>query len=48
VYLNRHARKISTVFRHPEINDFLAKKICKDIEVPAPSAQRLRFSRGAS
>lgn len=34
VYVNREARKTSTVPRHREINDFLARKICKDLEVP--------------
>jgi predicted RNA binding protein YcfA (HicA-like mRNA interferase family) len=36
VYVNRAAGKVTTVPRHREINDFLAKKICKDLEVPAP------------
>ena len=36
VYVNRSADKTSTVPRHPEINDFLARKICKDLEVPKP------------
>jgi mRNA interferase HicA len=35
VYLNKTARKCSTIPRHSEINDFLAKKICKDLEIPA-------------
>lgn len=36
VYVNRAAAKTSTVPRHREINDFLAQKICKDLEVPKP------------
>ena len=36
VYVNRTAGKTSTVPRHREINDFLAQKICKDLEVPKP------------
>ena len=36
VYVNRSAGKTSTVPRHREINDFLAQKICKDLEVPNP------------
>ncbi|MEO8327063.1 MAG: type II toxin-antitoxin system HicA family toxin [Nitrospirota bacterium] len=36
VYVNRTAGKTSTVPRHREINEFLAKKICKDLEVPIP------------
>jgi predicted RNA binding protein YcfA (HicA-like mRNA interferase family) len=34
VYVNRSARKSSSVPRHREINDYLAAKICKDLEVP--------------
>lgn len=37
VYVNRAAGKTSTIPRHREINDFLAQKICKDLEVPRPS-----------
>ena len=36
VYVNRSARKTSTVSRHREINDLLARKICRDLEVPEP------------
>ncbi|MFY9329426.1 MAG: type II toxin-antitoxin system HicA family toxin [Georgfuchsia sp.] len=35
VYVNRAAQKATTVPRHREINDFLARKICKDLEIPA-------------
>lgn len=31
--MNRIAGKVSTVPRHREINDFLARKICRDLEV---------------
>jgi mRNA interferase HicA len=34
VYINPNAKKASTVPRHNEINEFLAKKICKDLEIP--------------
>jgi predicted RNA binding protein YcfA (HicA-like mRNA interferase family) len=34
IYINRLTRKISSVPRHAEINDDLAKKICKDLGVP--------------
>ena len=34
VYVNRAKGKSSTVPRHRDINDFLARKICKDLEVP--------------
>jgi hypothetical protein len=36
VYVNRKARKTSTVPRHREINDFLARKICLDLDVQEP------------
>ena len=36
VYVNRANGKASTVPRHKDINDFLARKICKDLEVPLP------------
>ena len=28
--------KVSTVPRHREINPFLARKICRDLDVPEP------------
>jgi predicted RNA binding protein YcfA (HicA-like mRNA interferase family) len=36
VYVNRKTGKASTVPRHREINPFLAKKICKDLEIDPP------------
>ncbi len=36
VYVNRKARKSSTLPRHREINEDLARKICRDLEVPNP------------
>ena len=36
VYVNPEARKVATIPRHREINDFLAKKICRDLEIPSP------------
>ncbi|TKB89075.1 MAG: type II toxin-antitoxin system HicA family toxin [Nitrospira sp.] len=36
VYVKRAAGKTSTIPRHREINDFLAQKICKDLEIPKP------------
>lgn len=38
VYVNPGARKTSTVPRHREIDEFLARKICRDLQVPIPSA----------
>jgi len=34
VYLNKIPRKVSTVPRHKEISNFLAQKICRDLEIP--------------
>jgi mRNA interferase HicA len=36
VYVNRAKGKSSTIPRHRQINDFLACKICRDLEVPEP------------
>jgi mRNA interferase HicA len=36
VYYNPQTGLTSTVPRHKEINDFLAKKICRDLGIPAP------------
>lgn len=36
VFVNRKAGKSSTIPRHREVNDFLAKKICRDLEVEPP------------
>ena len=33
VYVNRVTRKTSTIPRHRDINDYLARKICKDLEI---------------
>lgn len=35
VYLNPSTRKASTVPRHREINEFLARKILRDLDVNA-------------
>ncbi|HXU40401.1 MAG TPA: type II toxin-antitoxin system HicA family toxin [Blastocatellia bacterium] len=35
-YVNRNAQKTSTIPRHTEINDFLARKICRDLQIPRP------------
>jgi mRNA interferase HicA len=37
VYVNRAARRSSAVPRHREVNDFLARKICDDLQIPRPS-----------
>lgn len=36
VFVNRATRKSSTVPRHREIEEFLARKICRDLEIPSP------------
>jgi predicted RNA binding protein YcfA (HicA-like mRNA interferase family) len=38
VYVNRAARKVSTVPRHREIDDQLCRKICRDLQIPRPDA----------
>jgi len=34
VFFNPQNGLISTIPRHNEVNDFLAKKICKDLGIP--------------
>jgi predicted RNA binding protein YcfA (HicA-like mRNA interferase family) len=36
VYVNQAANKVSTVPRHREINDYLARKICRELGIIAP------------
>jgi len=36
LYVNRTKRKSSSVPRHREINDFLARRICRALDVPEP------------
>jgi len=36
VYANRKEKKVTTIPRHREIDEYLAKKICKDLGVPKP------------
>lgn len=36
IYANRKARKTSTIPRHSEISEYLARKICRDLDVPEP------------
>ena len=38
LYINRAAKKVSTIPRHNEIHRDLARKICKDLQVPRPPA----------
>ncbi len=33
VYVNRTARRSSSIPRHREINEFLARKICDDLQI---------------
>jgi hypothetical protein len=40
MYVNRASRKASAVPRHTEVNEHLARKICKDLGVPDPTAAR--------
>jgi predicted RNA binding protein YcfA (HicA-like mRNA interferase family) len=34
VFVNRASGKASTVPRHRDLNEFLARKICRDLEIP--------------
>ncbi len=36
VFVNRAAQKSTAIPRHREINDFLARKICRDLDVKEP------------
>ena len=36
VYVNPATNKASTVPRHREVNDFLARRICRALEIPEP------------
>ena len=52
IYVRRAARTVSAVPRHKEINEFLVRKICRDLQVPAviifsvrPSTATLPASR---
>jgi predicted RNA binding protein YcfA (HicA-like mRNA interferase family) len=36
VYVNPAPNATSAVPRHTEINDFLAEKICRDLQIPRP------------
>ena len=36
IYVNRAAMQVSAVPRHREINVFLARKICRDLQVEDP------------
>ncbi len=38
VYVNPGANRVSAVPRHREINEFLARKICRDLGISEPSA----------
>ncbi len=37
MYVNPGRKKVSSVPRHNEINEILARKICRDLEIPKPS-----------
>ncbi|WP_349246788.1 type II toxin-antitoxin system HicA family toxin [Anaerobaca lacustris] len=36
IFVHRGTRKAATVPRHREISDFLARKICRDLQIPEP------------
>jgi predicted RNA binding protein YcfA (HicA-like mRNA interferase family) len=37
IYVNRSAQRSTAIPRHREINDLLARKICRDLQVPDPN-----------
>jgi len=37
VYVNRASQTVSAVPRHQEVNNILARKICRDLRVPEPT-----------
>jgi predicted RNA binding protein YcfA (HicA-like mRNA interferase family) len=36
VYVNRKEKKVSTIPRHREIDEYLARRICRDLAIPPP------------
>jgi hypothetical protein len=40
VYVNRSTRTSSSIPRHREINEFLARKICRDLQVAEPGKKK--------
>ncbi len=36
IYVNRAVQKSSAIPRHREINNFLARKICRDLQISEP------------
>lgn len=36
IYTNADGTRKTQIPRHTEINDFLARKICRDLQVPEP------------
>lgn len=34
IFINRKTRKSSAVPRHREINEFLVRRICRDLDIP--------------
>jgi len=37
LYINPANNKVTTIPRHNELNDFLARKICRDLDIPSIS-----------
>jgi mRNA interferase HicA len=36
IFVNPANNRVSAVPRHREINEFLARKICRELDIPAP------------
>jgi mRNA interferase HicA len=39
LYINRREGRVTTVPRHREINEFLARKICRDLGIAEPRSR---------
>jgi len=47
VFVNQLSRRVSTVPRHREINQYLAHRICRDLGVPDPRDFSVRQEVGS-
>ena len=36
IYVNRATQKAAAIPRHKELNDYVARKICRDLQIPEP------------
>jgi len=40
VYVNRGKHTSSTIPRHREVNEYLTRKICRDLQIPEPGKKK--------